>query len=379
MNRQDATNAERLLRQSFGPDVRIVGREKMDVDWAPVERWHIQSLTEGSSRSVVVKTRRHGEAGWGGHPMNLVAERRALTCLNNSPHTPNLYAYDDGQGVIIMEDIYDAVTVEKLLFGSDGMVAIDALIAMARSVGTINGSTAGMPDELWNPEVSVWGDPVSSWATVRHLLDIHGFAEVDIPEVEIPEIDRLVRMDSMRSLTHWDVTPGNALRNGERIVVIDFEAANPRHMAVDGAAFSLGFSHYRYWAPLSDEIVDAMRDAWIEGVTAAWSKVPDRDVMLQHLAAAAVCKTIERLTRLERIADPDQSRASAVRRRSQIVDSIRRATRCCDQAAAFPGLAHGFSGVEAQMRERWPETDEALRFPAFNAGNRNGWAIYHPV
>jgi hypothetical protein len=186
-------------------------------------------------------------------------------------------------------------------------------------------------------------------------------------------------MGAMQSLTHWDVNPSNAMTNGDRLVIIDFESANPGHMAIDGAGFALGFAHYRYWARLEDEIVDGMSDVWTEGVIATWPEAPNRSEMLRHIAAAAICKTLERLTRLTRIVDPDQPGGEAMRRRSQIVDNLRRTAQCCERANSFLRWAESMCELEMQMRERWPESAEGLSFPAFNGGNRDGWSIYHPI
>lgn len=354
-------------------------REAMDVEWAPVERWYLGSSERQVPESVVIKTRRHGESGWGGHPLNLVTERRALSLLSDSGLTPQLYAYDDAQGVIVMGDIRDSVTVEHLLFGDNQAAAVDALVESARTLGAINSTTVGIPSGTWNPEVDTIDDPYGSLVRVNSLLESHEFSRINGVDSDVQAVQTFISDESMRSLTHWDMNPSNALFTDARVVVIDFEGANPSHMALDGASFAKGFPHYRYWAPLPDAVVDAMRDAWIDAVQSRWSDAPDHSDMLQHIAAGAICQTLARMTRLDRIAEPDQSRESALRRRPQIVDNIRRSIRCCEDAGCFVELRESLKQVESEMRDRWSEANHPRIFPAFNGGSREGWTIYHPI
>lgn len=379
MNDIDAQNATRLIRDAYGADVQIVKREPLDVEWAPVERWHLGSPQELVPDSVVIKTRRHGESGWGGDHFNLISERRALLELNGSGLAPELYASDDEDGVIIMEDMKDAVTVEKLLFSDDPRAATEALISMARTSGAINGSTTGIAKATWNPATASLIDSAENLNSVHQLLSSHRFPPLDCDPSVVERLASRLRASSMRSLTQWDVMPCNAMVAGDRTVIIDFESSNPRNMAMDGAAYAMGFAHYRYWAPLPDCIVVSMSEAWIDGVTRIWDGAPTRQEIRIDVAAASIHKTLERLTRLDRIVDPDQPVEELTRRRPQIVDSLERTAGYCLSTGVFGDVACSMKELAEAMRIRWDGTMDSRVFPAFNGGSREGWMIYHPI
>lgn len=378
MNENDVHNATSLILDTFGP-VEIVKREAMDVEWAPVERWYLKSSEPRVPESVVIKTRRHGETGWGGDHFNLIAERRALSELAGSGLAPELYASDDEDGVVIMEDFRDSVTVEKLLFASDPHLASAALISMAGTSGEISGLTTGIPDATWNPASANLIDSTSNLDTVDALLATHHFPSIGTDKSIGEQLASRLQAPSMRALTQWDVMPCNALVVDGRTVIIDFESANPRSMAIDGASFALGFSHYRYWAPLPNPLVVSMIDAWIDGVVRTWKRAPTHTGIRRDVAAASVSKTVERLTRLDRIVDQDQPREEMARRRPQIIDSLERTARVCQSVGVFNEISDRMNELATEMRIRWQGTMGSRVFPAFNGGSREGWTIYHPI
>ena len=117
-------------------------------------------------------------------------------------------------------------------------------------------------------------------------------------------------------------TPANVLITSERTVLIDFEGANPRHIAIDGAGFALAFQNYRYWAHLPADVTAAMTAAWRAAIVRAIPTAADDDTFAAMLATGVLAWTIARLGRLPRIADANQPPAEAHRRRSQIVHTV---------------------------------------------------------
>lgn len=379
MNEIDAKNARKLIETIFGQEIEILARESMDLEWAPVERWFLGCSAGNAPESVVIKTRRHDESGWGGDDFNLLAERRALSKLIGTGFAPDLYAADDRHGIVIMRDFRDASTVEKFLFADDPDAATAALVAMARTSGAINGSTVGMKKETWNPASASLIDNQSNLATVEDLLTTHCFPGFLGDRLIVEEIAYRMRAPEKTALTQWDVVPSNALVVGDRTVIIDFESSNPRHLAVDGVPYALGFSHYRYWAPLPDHVVDAMSDSWIAGVIDTCAESPSPEDIRLDLAAAAINKTLERLTRLTRIVDPNQPKEELARRRPQIIDSLERTARFCLQIGSYKEIATWMGELATEMQSRWHGTMSSRVFPAFNSGSREGWIIYHPI
>ena len=64
----------------------------------------------------------------------------------------HLYAFDADAGVIVMEDITGAQTVERVLFWSHpNKAARDALGRLASTVGSMHAVTTPMDSAAWNP------------------------------------------------------------------------------------------------------------------------------------------------------------------------------------------------------------------------------------
>jgi hypothetical protein len=377
MNRSDLDAATRLVTRAFGLEQDAIVREAMDHEWAPVERWHLLSDRPDVPPSVVVKSRRHGETGWGGDRRNLTAERRALGLLGESGLVPRTFASSDEPGVIVMEDLRDAPTVERILFADDPAAAWDALLQSAVASGRMHAATTPIDPLPWNPAALLMTGIDERWTTL-----IRAVQELGLPAPHDAEIGALAANLDDRSwwaLTHSDANPSNVLVTGNRTILIDFEGANPRHIAIDGAGFALAFPAYRYWADLPTDVTGAMTDAWRQAITPAFPAAADDEAFGRMLAAGALAWTIARLTRLPRIADASQPPAETHRRRSQIVHTVASAVAVCAAANAYPGMTQWLAELDATLRRRWPEASFLRTFPAFSGGSRDGWEIFHDI
>jgi hypothetical protein len=378
----DATPMLDLVARTFRLQPDAISREAMDHDWAPVERWHLHSPDPAVPQTVVVKTRRHNGSGWGYDPCNLIAERRALELLGPTGLAPRVYAASDEIGVIVMEDIAGARTVEQVLFGADPAAARDALARLATAFGAMHAATAGLrvDAEPWNPTAPLMQEVRAAWDTViraAHALSLP--APTQATAGEIAHLDAALTDPAWRALTHGDAFPSNTLLVDDRTVLIDFEGANPRHIAIDGAGFALAFPAYRYWADLSEDVIAAMTGAWRAAIEPAFPSVANDAVFWPMLATGALAWTIARLSRLPRIADDSAPMDESRRRRSQIVHMTALAVATCRTGDAYPSISAWLGALEAAMRERWPEASEPRRFPCFNGGSREGWTVVHDI
>lgn len=379
MNEATLSRAFRLVAGALDVDQSAIRRESMDSDWAPVERWRIATDLPGVPASVVIKTRRRGEMAWGGDPRNLTAELRALTLLGGTGLAPAVLAADDDAGVIVMEDVVDAITAEVVLFADEPAAARDALVAFAAVLGQMHAAAVPVAGPLWNPAGLYLASVDELWAQLSQAAATLGFPSADGADADIIWLRGMIAEPTLQALTHGDVMPCNVLIGPGRTVLIDFESANPRHIALDGACLALSFPHYRYWAPLPNGVVAAMTAAWRAAIAPAFGLESGTDFD-EMLAAGALALAISRLARLSRIADETQPADKAERRRTQIVHTVGAAVALCRRADCTPDLAEWLAEVVAEMRRRWPEASrEPRRFPAFNGGSRGGWTLYHDI
>lgn len=370
-----------LVTRTFGLGRDAITREAMDQGWAPVERWHLRTDRQDVPQTVVIKTRRTGGSGWGFDPLNLTVEQRSLHLLAPTGLVPYVYASDDEIGVIVMEDIVGASTVERVLFGHDPVAANESLTRLAAAVGAMHTATAGaFFDPIpWHQNSILMTPLPDAWSTVTQVAHQLGLPDLGMAAAEIEKLTSLFTDPAWLALTNADANPSNVLVTDDRTILIDFEGANPRHVAMDGAGFALGFPTYRYWADLSPSMTTAMTDAWRAAIAPGFPAVADDAVFFSILGTGSLAHVIWRLTRLPLIADDRQPPDATRRRRTQIVRLIALAVEISRTSDAYPAITDRLDSVRSNLLRRWPDAAAPRRYPAFNGGSREGWTIRHDI
>jgi hypothetical protein len=362
----------RLLRDVAGHQVEIVRTESLGGNWAPVERLVLagRGVSSQGEQSVIVKTRRHGETGWGGDPLNLVAEHSALVALESTGLmlAPRLLAWDETKGVLVMSDLAPARAVGDLLQEDNPTAAESALIAIASTAGTMQATTTATSGGSWNSDF-VFARFPERLGTVFAVARTLAFPDPEALTIDVDPLIRALEDPNWHTFTHADLTPNNALIAGDRAFVIDFEGAGLRHCMIDGAMFSLSFPQYGYWAALPERVIEQMENAYRWSLATGLPRANDDGAYGIALATGCAAWTMVRLARLETIADPRQDPEVALRRRSQIVHTIASCMRVLANTGAYPALHDWLDEVASEMRRRWPEARmEPRGFPAFAGG-----------
>lgn len=358
----------RLLGELVGGPVDVAGIHGLGSPWAPVDRVDFVRDYPGIGRSVVVKTRRHGEAGWGGHRSNLIAEHRALVLLSGAGLrvAPGVVGFDDTAGVLVMDDLGSGPSVEDSLFSANPDGAMAALVGLAASTGLVHASTCMIEDAIWN-ETSLFIQGIDRpWRQLAADAVRLGFPDPDPVASDVAALAAVIRDPRWRTLTHGDLTPANALVDDSGVRLIDFEAAGPRHALLDGAMLRLSFPQYGRWAAVPENIVEAMEHAYRTELARGLPLAEDDREYGEAMATGCAAWALVRLSRLGVIATDDQDADVKLRRRSQIVHTVETCVSAAASTASFPALTSWFTSVTEEMRRRWPEANaEPRRFPAF--------------
>lgn len=169
-----------------------------------------------------------------------------------------------------------------------------------------------------------------------------------------------------RLFVQGDLGPNNAVLAGDRVRLVDFEGSGFRHFALDAAGLRLPFPAYGHWAVLPAELITAMDEAYRAELARGWPAALDEEVYEAGMAVGAAAWAIIRAHRLPLIASTGQDPELAVRRRTQIVQTLTAAAEIAVQARRFEALARWFLALAAEMRERWDEARQPPRmFRAF--------------
>jgi hypothetical protein len=359
-----------MLREVACTPVRITGVEALGGPWAPVERVCLDGVCPGIGASVVVKTRRHQETGWGGDPANLRTERRSLTYLRTAglDVAPEVLAFDEQVGVLVMRDLAPARSVEWMLFHANEDLATSALVALDARVASMHAATGSIGPDVWNAAASFMNGLDGPWEILATGAQTLGFPDASVATPDVARVAEALSDPRWRTFTHGDLTPANALLSDGCARLIDFEGAGPRHAFLDAANLVLPFPAYGYWADLPRTVVTSMEAAYRGELVKGLPLAADDLAYGRAMATGAAAWAILRLSRLGLIATGNQNRDEAVRRRSQIVQTVESCVRIAERTHAFPALMGWLTSMVGEMRRRWPEANVTpRRYPAFGS------------
>ena len=148
--------------------------------------------------------------------------------------------------LVVTEDLGTGPSVADALLGDDQDVAWHSVRQWAAAVGRLHAATASLrsafEDELHrrSPELRVLPSRVShELDDAARMLDGHcGALGVAVPTGALDELRELRHVlggDGTAALTPADTCPDNNVLVGDRVVLIDFEGAQWRHVAWDVA------------------------------------------------------------------------------------------------------------------------------------------------
>lgn len=376
--------AERLetiraaLARIAGGDIHVVSVRHLGHDWAPVSRVVLDRDVPGVGSSVVVKTRRVDGPGHGG-PAFLRREAAALRTSAASGVSAPPILMDDAAGVVLQSDLGAWPTLQEHLLGRDPAGAAQAMTQMGATVGRLHAATLGrdaeharhlapLGSDVTTGEVYTYG--MEAWDEIAHACATTGLPAGDRAREETARLlRRSARPACGRVLIHVDLNPTNVLITPEGAKLVDFEGSRIGHPGIDACFLHYPFPHHSApWAVLPEGVTAAAAAAYRAALAAGGAEriLEHYDQMLTDGAAVVL---IERLRRLPRIAQADQTPEDARRRRGQMVQQIRTFLRIADSSEELVALRDWLRELADTMAARWPEAEDPPPplFPVFAA------------
>ncbi len=370
----------RRLSRLAGREVRVASERHVGHQWAPVTRVVLDRELPGVGASVMIKTRRVDGSGHGG-PAFLRREAAGLRTAAGSGVVAELIDFDDVSGVAIQSDLGDWPTLQDLLLDQDQRTddepaAVAGMIALAAAAGRLHASTLGRRDDHQR-ELGRYAADVVTGQSYQLGLEAWAGIERACTELRLPSavparddvrslLDRITQPGPFDALIHLDLNPTNVLITDAGARLVDFEGCRFGQLGIDACFLRYPFPHHSHpWGRLPEPVVEAadlayrtaLADGGADQVLAGYDRM---------LADGAAIPLIGRISRLPRVAAPDQSMADGRRRRGQLVQQIGVFGPLADRAGGLRGLTDWLRELAAAMTGRWPEAaDPAPYYPAF--------------
>jgi hypothetical protein len=248
--------AERVLAAYLGSPVRLGSAPQLESS----ERSHVFRLTlldgpADAPTSIIVKRATVGEdetydpdaAAFPAPAWRLFNDWAGLQFLGHvapaDPLAPRLYGGDRNAGLIVLEDLGAGEMLDQLLLGDDGTTAGQALVDLASLLGRMHALTIGRQDafdrlrDALGPRQKTTDYYTYEWlATALHTA-ARELAVTPAPGVDY-ELATLIQTikepGPFLAYTHGDPCPGNDLRVGTQLRLLDFEFGDFRHALTDG-------------------------------------------------------------------------------------------------------------------------------------------------
>jgi hypothetical protein len=363
---------ERLLGEAIGGSVGIAATTDLGSDFAPVRRFLLDRYVPGLGRSVIVKTRRRGGAGWGYDPGNLRREYAGLVTLVDLglDIAPQVVAADDRAGVLLLTDLGCGPTVEQLLMGDDGVQAENALLAAAKVLATMHqravvgesefvarySQLAGgeTPDARPIPSLE---EPLARWPQLRADFAEKGLPCPDLAD-DIATLAAMLSDSAARTFTHTDLTSHNFVVRDSRLFLVDFEGAGYRHVGWDLVFLGFPFQNHGLLIP------GLVRKAMEQAYRAVSARTDERHA--EAVALGCVLMLIVVCYSIRSADDAGQSAESARRRRARIWHLLAASRDALRRTEFLPAVARWLGDLADALYARWPEVRQPTPlFPVF--------------
>jgi hypothetical protein len=381
--------AEQTLSASFGSVVRLGSALGLDGS----DRSHVfrLSLLEGPAdapASVIVK-RAAVEDGETYDPNAAVFPAPAWRLFNDwaglqflghaapsVPLAPRLYGGDRNAGLIVLEDLGTGETLDQVLLGGDAQVAAQGLVEMAALLGRMHALTIGRQPEFDRLRDSLGPrEKETEHYTYQWLATALHSAANDLAVTPAPGVDdelaalieTIKAPGPFLAYTHGDPCPGNDLRVGTQLRLLDFEFGDFRHALTDGVYGRMLFPTCWCSNRVPQSVVMQMESAYRAMLMQACPAARD-DALFSEAVVASCAYWALTMYAWNPVADllaQDQDWGIATTRQRVLVRSDIFA-QTAEQFGYLEALSATVQAIAAKLRSLLPAELDALPFfPAF--------------
>jgi hypothetical protein len=379
---------EIALAKAWGAKVKVSLQEAV-ANRRHVVRLAVEASSTGLPKTVILKGRRSEEdAGFDPNSFDtaLLNEWAGLEftaqIFGKGSLSPQLYAGDKEKGFLLMEDLPEGSTIEKILNGSNLAQAENALLTYGESLGKLHTQTIGhlenfyaLRTRLGHPDSWAAYDPLPILQNIMRTLEGLNF---EVPPKAYSEAQlaavQLSQLEGFAALHHGDPAPNNTwIDTRGRFYFLDFESVYFDHAFFEGVNPRMGFPTWgmlfvnripeKYWRETEA--------AYLKALSARIPEAADASRYGQIIAASCLLWTLGFCGRwLETALHAELPEDKVKRVRQVAISRMEAFVHASQEFNCFPALGETFSKILGKLRSQWPrEAQELPLFPVFQNGN----------
>jgi hypothetical protein len=262
------------------------------------------------------------------------------------PGLPRLVARCDEAKLLVMEDVGPAGSMVAPLSGDDPDAAEAALLAWARALGAVHGTTLGhrpLPCPLH--------------------IDIDALPPAIDAALPRPAVAALLARGPgpFRSWLHHDPCPDNVLLSGGAARLIDFERSGSGFCLMDVAYLRMGLPTCWCAGAIPSAVVARVEDTYRQALAPCLPAAADDAAFKEGIEAACALWFLRRLGWLLRPAMTADSTWGIAPRRARLLHDAETV------AAGSTALAQPAEAIASILRGWWPASSPLAPYAAFSA------------
>jgi len=375
--------AAQVLASRFGREIDLIDPEDLESQNSVV-RARVSSPKGDLPATVIVKhvtDEKFDLPEHSGPPSRFLNEWAALEFLTGlgAEVAPKLIGADRSVGLIILEDLGELATLERLLFDDGEEEALRGLEETGRLLGQLHSIASGREDDFLSIQTHLGTrSPLSDSTNDQRgrrtefaaALDAMGVVADERFWDEVLDLEALVHDDSLfRSLIHADAGPQNVLMADKDSRLIDFEFAVYGNALCDVVGARLGFPQTMGAGGVPRSAVGRLEGAYRDAAAEGIPQVEDTVVFKRHLTAASGHWALNRwanawwahLGPIDADEEPTDDAVRAMRSVWLVVDGFLAAS---GESGQFQVVADALGEFREAAVERWPGLEPSPVYPA---------------
>lgn len=378
--------AEKLVSDAFGKDIQLAAVEIAGpgTGRAHIIRMRLNADDPDIPPSVIVKLVNE-DYPW-------VSDRKELyqTFFNEwstyeffrrlglpESIVPQFYGGDAEAGVMIIEDLGKVENTYDAAFTADASLAEEMLMGWMKTTGMMHALSMGHQEMFDDIRSALGPAPTRTsktsqarymTANLRQICELIG---IKLRRGCVGEIERISTMISnpgaFAALSKGDNTPGDCVKAGPKLKLLDFEFSRYQHALLDATILRMIYPtawRNEYRTPTS--IIVRAEAAYRNELAKSCPQADDDVVFAQALVGTAAfwCFDYDGQFSSDYVSgllEEDNGWGG----RQRVVQRLKVLARASEEFGQFPAIGATARDLETRLRHLWPEVEEMAYYPAF--------------